>query len=68
MKFYNLLGDDIISNANFLGFVDALQETPDATGHIIFFGQAEKYCDFDKWDETNYHQKEAKVLLFVFSD
>ena len=66
MKLYNLLGDDIISKGNFLDFVDALQETPEATGHIIFFGQAEKFCDFIKWDENIYHKKEAKVLLFIF--
>ena len=68
MKLYNLLGDDIISKANFLEFVDALQKTPEATGHIIFFGQAEKFCDFIKWDENIYHKKEAKVLLFIFFD
>ena len=63
MKLYNLFGNDMIKNKNFNEFVVALQQTPEAKGHILFFGQAEKYCDFAKWNESVYHREEAKVNL-----
>ena len=67
MTLYNGFGEKILRNSE--DFLSAFRRNEQTTGHVIFFGLAEHYCNFKesevKWRDSTFHLQEAKVFYTI---